>query len=121
MTREDTIAKCLEDRIAECLEEHHCGERNVVPSRELESAFLVRGPDLRNIINNLRGKGIPICSSSKGYFFAETEEELDRTSRQLLSRIKKIAHAERGLNKAKLVHFPDHAQISLPFEGGDSG
>lgn len=110
-----------EELITVCLESHHKGEHNAVPSRELESAFQIRGPDLRNIINTLRGNGIPICSSAKGYFFASTKEELERTTRQLRSRIKKIAHAERGLNKAKQVHFPDHAQISLPFEGGDSG
>ena len=71
------------------------------------------------MINSLRGDGIPICSSDSGYYYADTEEELRRTIRQLRSRIKKIAHAERGLTKA-LEQFTDSGQISLPLEGGDT-
>ena len=76
--------------------------------------FQIRGPDLRRTINCLRGDGIPICSSDSGYYYADTEEELQRTIRQLRSRIKKIAHAERGLTKA-LEQFTDSGQISLPW------
>ena len=50
---------------------------------------------------------------------ARTEEELRRTIRQLRSRIKKIAHAERGLTKA-LEQYTDSGQMSLPLEGGDT-
>ena len=92
--------------IAKHLKEYHCGELRVVP-------------DLRRLINSLRGDGIPICSSDAGYYYAGTEEELRRTIRQLRSRIKKIAHAERGLTKA-LEQFTDSGQISLPLEGGDT-
>ena len=62
--------------IAKHLKEYHCGELRVVPSRELEAAFQIRGPDLRRTINCLRGDGIPICSSDSGYYYADTEEEL---------------------------------------------
>ena len=105
--------------IAKHLKEYHRGELRVVPSRELEAAFQIHGPDLRRTINCLRGDGIPICSSDSGYYYADTEEELQRTIRQLRSRIKKIAHAERGLTKA-LEQFTDSGQISLPLEGGDT-
>ena len=33
--------------ITEHLKEYHTGERNIVSSRELETAFQIRGPDLR--------------------------------------------------------------------------
>ena len=105
--------------ITEHLNKYHTGERNIVSSRELETAFQIRGPELRNVINAQRGQGFPICSTDKGYFYAETEEELQRTIRQLQSRIKKIAHAERGLTKAQAQRFPDSRQIALPLEGGD--
>ncbi len=102
--------------IARHLKEYHCGEQRVVPSRELEAAFQIRGPDLRRLINSLRGDGVPICSLACGYYYAATEEELRRTIRQLRSRIKKIAFAERGLTKA-LEQSIDSGQISLPLEG----
>lgn len=109
-----------DELIAEHLKDYHCGERSVVSSRVLEATFHIRGPDLRRAINRLRGDGIPICSSDRGYYYAETEEELEQTIRQLRSRIKKIAHAERGLTRA-LEKFTDSGQISLPLDGGDSG
>ena len=105
--------------ITEHLNKYHTGERNIVSSRELEVAFQIRGPELRTVINAERGKGFPICSTDKGYFYAETEEELQRTIRQLRSRIKKIAHAERGLTKALRERFTDSGQITFPLAGGD--
>lgn len=109
----------LDETIAKHLEDYHLGESRAVTSRELERAFDIRGPDLRRIINRLRGEGHPICSFDYGYYYAETEEELQRTIRQLQSRIKKIAHAERGLIKAQAQRFPDNSQIALPLKGGD--
>ena len=105
--------------IAEYLKIYHKGAQSVISSRELEAAFQIRGPDLRRLINSLRGDGVPICSSASGYYYAGTEEELRRTIRQLRSRIKKIAHAERGLSKA-LEQFTDSGQMSLPLDGGDA-
>lgn len=106
--------------ITEHLKEYHTGERNIVSSRELETAFQIRGPELRNVINAQRVQGFPICSTDRGYFYAETEEELQRTIRQLQSRIKKIAYAERGLIKAWRAQFNDSGQITFPLEGGDT-
>lgn len=108
-----------DDHIAEYLKAYHCGEENTVSSREIESAFLIRGPDLRRSINRLRGAGIPICSTDRGYFYAATQEELTHTVRQLRSRIKKIAHAERGLARA-LEGMADSGQLTLPLTGGES-
>ena len=73
---------------------------------------------LRLEINALRGDGIPICSFEGGYYYAATAEELERTIRQLRSRIKKIAFAERGLSSA-LPDYVDTGQLSLPLDGGD--
>ena len=105
--------------ITEHLKEYHTGEQSIISSRKLELSFQIRGPELRNVINAQRGQGYPICSTDRGYFYAETEEELQRTIRQLRSRIKKIAHAERGLTKA-LEQFSDSGQITFPLEGGDT-
>lgn len=108
----------LDESIAEYLKSYHCGEQAAVTSRELEGIFRIRGPDLRRRINLLRGNGIPICSCDSGYYYAATEEELLHTIRQLRSRIKKIAYAERGLTKA-LSQYEDTGQLSLLPEGGD--
>lgn len=109
----------LDEAIAEYLKRYHTGEASAVSSREMETVFRIRGPDLRRAINRLRGDGVPICSFDFGYYYAETEEELSRTIRQLRSRIKKIAQAERGLTQA-LPQFIDTGQMTLPLTGGDA-
>ena len=48
--------------IAKHLKEYHCGELRVVPSRELEAAFQIRGPDLRRTINCLAGMASPFAA-----------------------------------------------------------
>ena len=108
----------INEALAMCLEQYHKGEANAVTSRELECAFRMRGSELRREINALRGDGIPVCSFEGGYYYAATAEELERTIRQLRSRIKKIAFAERGLSGA-LPDYVDTGQITLPLEGGD--
>lgn len=97
------------EALAEYLALHHKGEANAVTSRELECSFQMRGSELRREINALRGDGIPICSFEGGYYYAATAEELERTIRQLRSRIKKIAFAERGLSSA----LPDYVDTTI--------
>ena len=108
----------INEALAEYLALYHKGEANDVTSRELECSFQMRGSELRREINALRGGGIPICSFKGGYYYAATLEELERCIRQLRSRIKKIAFAERGLSSA-LPDYVDTSQLSLPLDGGD--
>ena len=100
----------INEALAEYLALYHKGEVNAVTSRELECSFQMRGSELRREINALRGDGIPICSFEGGYYYAATAEELERTVRQLRSRIKKIAFAERGLSSA-LPDYVDTGQL----------
>ena len=109
----------INEALAEYLALYHKGKVNAVTSRELECSFQMRGSELRREINALRGDGIPICSFEGGYYYAATAEELERTIRQLRSRIKKIAFAERGLSSA-LPDYVDAGQLSLPLDGGDA-
>ena len=106
----------INEALAEYLALYHKGEVNAVTSRELECSFQMRGSELRREINALRGDGIPICSFEGGYYYAATAEELERTIRQLRSRINKIAFAERGLSSA-LPDYVDTGQMSLPLDG----
>lgn len=107
----------LNMQLAEYLYDYHVGEFKAVSSRELEVTFQMHGAKIREQINALRTAGVPICSCDKGYFYAENAEELSRTIRQLRSRIKKIACAERGL--ARTLGEPvDPNQFTIPLSGG---
>ena len=60
----------MEDKqLAEYLRQYHLGEGGAATSRELERTFSVRGKELRDAVNRLRRRGIPIASSSNGYFY----------------------------------------------------
>ena len=56
-----------EERLAELLERYHSGESNAATSRELECVFSIKGIEVRQMVNRLRRKGIPIASSGSGY------------------------------------------------------
>ena len=107
----------MEDKyLAEHLRQYHLGEAGAVTSRELEIAFSVRGKEVRDAVNRLRRKGVPIASSSSGYFYAAAEQEVRATIAHMTHRISGIAAAIRGLNQS-LEKF-DTAQLRIP--GGDS-
>ena len=57
------------------------GKSNAVTSKELESAFALNGSEIRNIINEYRCRGFPICSGNKGYYCATTKAELSQSKR----------------------------------------
>ena len=105
------------ERLAEHLEHHHSGAANAATSRELERAFGAKGKELRDAVNALRRKGIPIASNGSGYFYAATEQEVRATIAHLTRRIGGIAAAIHGLNRS-LERF-DTGQIRLPLDGGD--
>ncbi|WP_300821170.1 hypothetical protein [uncultured Oscillibacter sp.] len=54
----------MEDKqLAEYLRQYHLGEGGAATSRELERTFSVRGKELRDAVNRLRRRGIPIAST----------------------------------------------------------
>ena len=79
-----------EERLAELLERYHSGESNAATSRELECVFSIKGIEVRQMVNRLRRKGIPIASSGSGYFYAATEQEVRATIAHLTRRISGI-------------------------------
>jgi transcription initiation factor IIE alpha subunit len=77
------------------------GEGNRITSAEISNLTNIKGATIRHIINKSRSNFIPIASDDKGYFMAETPDELDHTIAQLNSRIHKMIQAREGLKKAK--------------------
>ena len=62
------------ERLIGYLEIFHAGEQYAATSRELESAFDVKGAALRKQINVLRREGVPIASGDNGYYGRRTAE-----------------------------------------------
>ena len=75
----------------------HSGEQNAVVSKEIERRFNIKGSEVRALVNELRCQGVPICSNSKGYFYATNRDEVESTVNHLNSRIGKIVEARNGM------------------------
>lgn len=85
----------LEVEFAEWLKQYHRGEANAVKAREMVQWGNSR--ELRNMVNNLRVNGYPICTGNVGYYYALTRAELNGTIKFLASYMKNIKHAYVGL------------------------
>ena len=81
------------------MQKEHSGKANAVKSKVIEARFHCKGSGVRRMVNELRCKGVPICSSSKGYFYATSNEEIQETIAHLEGRIKKIRAAQDGIKK----------------------
>lgn len=77
------------------------GEQNRVKSKYLEQITGLRGPTIRREINKKRAEFCPIASDKRGYYIAETPEELNHTIAQLNHRIHMMIVAREGLKKAQ--------------------
>ncbi len=75
------------------------GRDNAIKSPELERIFRCKGTVIREMVNESRCRGIPICSDSKGYYYSSAEQDIAKTIANLSSRISNIEAARDGLRK----------------------
>ena len=62
------------------------GADSPLKSYVIEERFYITGPELRAVIRHLRRLGYPLGSSSKGYYYIHTKDELDKTIEHLEQR-----------------------------------
>lgn len=89
--------------ICEYLKKHHTGKAKAVFSHELERLFSLDGRTLRRKISSLRRDGFPICSDETGYYYAETQEEINNTVCRLNSLVLRISNARTGMLYASVL------------------
>jgi len=88
-----TVSKEIEDY----LKDYHRSEATAIKASELGTLFNVKGKPLRDEINLLRQEGSPICSSWFGYWYSTDPADVDKTIKQLESRVTHISRAINGL------------------------
>lgn len=82
--------------ICQYLKKYHTGGERAVYSRELQRLFSIDGRGLRRKINSLRQDGYPICSDERGYYYADTQEEINGTVCRLNQMVTKVSNARTG-------------------------
>ena len=83
--------------ILEYIRDFHTGRDKAVFSRELQFIFQLDGRNVRRNISKLRQEGHPICSDENGYYYADSQSDVDLTVKRMDSLIKSVAHARTGL------------------------
>ena len=87
--------------LLEYLEKNHKGKGKAVHSYTLERLFQIDGRTLRRRISKLRQAGHPICSDASGYYYADNQNEINRTVSRLNTLVMRISNARTGLMYSK--------------------
>ena len=108
------------DGILEYLRKYHCGKRNAVHSKEHEKIFKLDDRAVRRKISALRQEGYPICSGDMGYYYAESQKEINSTVHRLNDLVTGVANARTGLLYAQLAEPVMTVKVTLSVNGGDA-
>lgn len=76
---------------------NHTGSTRAVHSAQLEQLFNTSGRSLRRVVSQLRQEGYPICSDERGYYYADSQKEINATVSRLNELVLKISNARTGL------------------------
>lgn len=81
--------------------QHSCrGNAAAISGTALAKTMGVSGNELRRLVNRLRREGVPIASSSSGYFYAANAGEIYSTIRSLRKMEIGLKAAIAGLERA---------------------
>ena len=103
-------------RLSTVLKKYHTGMEQSITGKELERTLGIRKDTVQKLVRQLRADGVPICSSSSGYFYAETRQELTETAARFNKQITTMMRTQSRLLDAT----PDEKEkivMVVPQEG----
>lgn len=104
--------------ILDYLREYHVGKYNAVHCRELENIFKLDDRAVRRKISALRQEGYPICSGDMGYYYAESQKEINSTIHRLNDMLTGVANARTGLMYAPRNEPVVTIEVTFKMNGG---
>lgn len=81
------------------MKNEHTGRDNAIKSKALEIIFHCKGIEIRQMVNELRCLGVPICSCNQGYYYSTRTADVRETIKHLEGRASKIKAAQDGMEK----------------------
>ncbi len=107
----------MDRRTAICmfLQRHHKGKENAIHSKEIEKLFGISNRTVREYVTKLRKEGYPICSDNTGYYYANTQEEINETIKRLNEFITRVSNARTGMLYASVIE-PGTTEIRIRIE-----
>lgn len=85
--------------IADYLKEWRTSEDNAINARDLCTMFNLTSRHLRIIVGGLRKDGVPICSSTQGYWYSTEPEDIKKTLQRLEGQVSNMNNSITGLKK----------------------
>ena len=110
------MKRITKHRLSTILKEYHTGMEQSITGKELELKLGVQQGTVQKLVRQLREDGVPICSSSCGYFYAETRQELTETAARFNRQISTMMKTQSRLLDA----VPDEKEkivMVVPQEG----
>lgn len=103
--------------ILQYLRMNHTGKDRAVFSSELEKQFSLNGRSVRRMIGELRKEGCPICSDHNGYYYAQTQQEINKTISYLNELVTGVSNSRTGLLHAKIPQGQSQIEITIKISG----
>lgn len=104
----------LTERIRDELMLSHMGQAEGIACKALAAEVSASQREVRKAITELREHGQPICGTpARGYYMAQTAEELDETCRFLRGRAMCSLRLESQLRRVPLSYLMGQLQLEL--------
>lgn len=100
------------------LREYHRGKESAIHSKELQRIFATDGRDIRRKISSLRQDGVPICSDEDGYYYADNQQEINKTVRRLNGMVTGVSSARTRLLFVSLFPATINVDVTICLEDG---
>lgn len=104
--------------ICKYLKKYHTGKARAVHSEELQRLFCLDGRSLRRMISAMRQDGTPICSDETGYYYANSQQEINNTVCRLNGLVTQVSNARTGLLFASII--PERIDVNVSIEGDEN-
>ena len=84
-------------KICEFLKDYHTGKEKAICSKEMQQLLSLDGRSIRRKVSKLRQEGYPICSDETGYYYADSQAEINATVGRLNGLVTSVSNARTGL------------------------
>ena len=91
------------------------GSKNAVFNDQIQRLTGLSSPRVRKVINHIRTNGLVPCliATSRGYFVAETEEEVVEYEESLMGREMAIKEIRESISKQRAARFHAPFQMTI--------
>ena len=96
-----------EQTVLNHLRRWHLGRARAITYKNLALVLKMDARTLRDTVSRLvtEHNALIASTSSDGYFYIQTEEELNHAKNEIISRVRKLAARKRGLVKGWTMQF----------------